>query len=128
MYKKAYVPVDDSAASYIKLINAGQSVLTNNIHGYLASKIVSFLMHLHTIPRPILLCRPGDTLGPRDRMGGDDPLSPAGEAVAQALADFVRHDTSVSATKYACRSPACLPVHLRALARPCRRRAAVARD
>ena len=58
-YAKVYEPVDESEGSYIKLIDVGRQVIVNRITGYLPSRLVSFLVNLHNVPRPIWLTRHG---------------------------------------------------------------------
>ena len=61
----------------------------NNISGYLVSKVVSFLMNLHIIPRPIYLTRHGESLfNVEDRVGGDSDLSAKGKKYAGHLKGF----------------------------------------
>jgi len=44
-----------------QLINIGKRVITNNIHGYLPSEIVFYLMNYHIHPRAIWLTLHGET-------------------------------------------------------------------
>jgi len=92
-YRKAYqtITVDDDGENcpFIKLIDTGKKVVMNNISGYLASKVVSFLMNLHIIPRPIYLTRHGESLyNVEDRVGGDSDLSAKGKKYASHLKGF----------------------------------------
>lgn len=43
----------------VQLINFGQKVITNNMHGYLPMRIVQFLSNIHTKPHSIYLSRHG---------------------------------------------------------------------
>lgn len=93
-YERAYEPVDDPTASYVKLIDVGQQVIVNRIQGYLLSRLVFFLMNLHVTPRTIWLTRHGESaFNVEDRIGGDAPLSPRGERFAAALAAFLEPRT-----------------------------------
>ena len=58
-YERAYQPIDDEKASYIKVIDVGRQVVINRIQGYLASRLVSFIINLHVTPRTIWLTRHG---------------------------------------------------------------------
>ena len=61
----------------------------NNITGYIESKVVSFLMNLHIVPRPIYFTRHGESLfNVEDRVGGDPDLSEKGYKYANKLAQF----------------------------------------
>jgi broad specificity phosphatase PhoE len=99
-----YVTLQDDGSeddlSYIKLINYGQKVVTNRMHGYLRMRIAQFLTTIHTTPHVIYLTRHGQSeynlLG---KIGGNPPLSEAGREYAQRLAAWVpenvckdRHD------------------------------------
>lgn len=90
-YEKMYEPVTEG--SYIKMIDmvSGRGKMeVNSISGYLPGRIVFFLVNTHITPRPILLTRHGESQdNVRGRIGGDPPLSEAGEKYALRLADFV---------------------------------------
>jgi predicted kinase len=89
-YERAYEPITDPKLSFIKLINVGERVIVNRIQGYLPGRLVTFLMNLHITPRRIWLTRHGESrLNVLGRLGGDSPLSPAGEQYATALRDLV---------------------------------------
>lgn len=85
-YERAYQPVDESDGSYLKLIDVGRKVVSHKIQGWLAGRIVFFLMNLHTIPRPIWLCRHGESeMNALGRIGGDSALSPRGREFSKNL-------------------------------------------
>jgi broad specificity phosphatase PhoE len=89
-YERAYQPVSDESASFIKIIDVGRQVVANRIQGHLAGRIVNFVMHLHPTPRPIWLTRHGESEdNTRGHIGGDSPLSEAGQQYAASLRDFV---------------------------------------
>ncbi|KAK5577713.1 hypothetical protein RB653_002658 [Dictyostelium firmibasis] len=90
-YEKEYVSIDKSdQLQYIKLFDVGKKIIANNITGYLPSRIMFLLMNLHLTPRPILLCRSGESewevLG---RKGGDSELTAEGENFSHRLASWV---------------------------------------
>ncbi|MCB9709142.1 MAG: 6-phosphofructo-2-kinase/fructose-2,6-bisphosphatase [Myxococcales bacterium] len=90
-YERAYEPIDESQLSYIKLIDAGRQIVINRIGGYLPSKVVYFLMNIHTAPRPIWLTRHGESADNMSkRLGGDSDLSERGRHYAQQLAEFLK--------------------------------------
>jgi broad specificity phosphatase PhoE/predicted kinase len=88
-YARVYEPVDDGEGSYIKLIDVGRQLMVNRIHGYLASRLVSFLVNLHNVPRPIWLTRHGQAeYNMVGRIGGNTHLSPWGRQYAAHLKRF----------------------------------------
>ena len=48
--------------SYVKLIDYGKKVITNNIRGFLLMQIVKYLSHVHPRPRTVYLSRHGQSL------------------------------------------------------------------
>ena len=88
-YARVYEPVDESEGSYIKLIDVGRQVNVNRITGYLASRLVSFLVNLHNVPRPIWLTRHGQAeYNVVGRIGGNTHLSELGRKYAENLKSF----------------------------------------
>jgi broad specificity phosphatase PhoE len=88
-YAKVYEPVDESEGSYIKLIDVGRQVIVNRINGYLSSRLVSFLVNLHNVPRNIWLTRHGQAeFNVLERIGGNTHLSPVGREYAHNLRAF----------------------------------------
>lgn len=94
-YEKAYEPVSEEIEgediSYIKSINVGRKVTGYNIHGYLCSQCVFYLMNIHIKERTIWLTRHGESVyNLCNRIGGDSPLTEFGRRYSQALARFVQ--------------------------------------
>lgn len=92
-YKKYYQELskeaDGSETSFIKVYDFGSQVLINNVSGYLESKIISLLMHIHNRPRPIYFTRHGESVSNvEDKVGGNPDLSERGYAYAKALNVF----------------------------------------
>jgi len=93
-YSRMYVTLQDDGSeddlSYIKLYNYGGKVVTNRMHGYLRMRIAQFLTTVHTTPHVIYLSRHGQSeynvLG---KIGGNPPLSPAGEEYSRRLGMWV---------------------------------------
>jgi broad specificity phosphatase PhoE/predicted kinase len=86
-YERVYEPLEDREGAYLRVTGAGQSVTVSNIDGYLASRLVFFLMNLHLTDRPIWLTRHGESgYNLKGLIGGDPDLSPNGRRYAQALA------------------------------------------
>ncbi|CAK70097.1 unnamed protein product (macronuclear) [Paramecium tetraurelia] len=101
MYEQIYETItDDENLSYIKTINVGADIIVHQVYGFLLSKIVSFIMNLHTYPRPIYLSRHGESqYNVDDRVGGDSDLSELGEMYADKLADFFFKEFPTKETK-----------------------------
>ncbi|KAI9478589.1 MAG: 6-phosphofructo-2-kinase-domain-containing protein [Benjaminiella poitrasii] len=89
-YKDQYETVTESEYTYIKLINVGSQVIINMIKGYLESRIVYYLMNLHTAPRKIYMSRHGESMyNVLGKIGGDSELSPRGLMYAQKLPGLI---------------------------------------
>jgi len=52
-----YTTITDLTQSFVKLINVGEKIIVNNVQGFLQSKIVYYLMHLHISPRKIYFAK-----------------------------------------------------------------------
>jgi hypothetical protein len=95
LYKKTYSQIQEASATYVKLIDAGRQIISNNIRSYLQSKIVFYLSNLHTTSRTIWLSRHGESEFNRaDRIGGDSSLVEAGSEYSRRLADWVMQRTT----------------------------------
>jgi len=93
-FARVYVSLQEDGSeddlSYIKLINYGDKVVTNNMHGYLRMRIAQFLTVVHPTPHVIYLTRHGQsTYNQLGKIGGNSPLSPAGEEYARRLGAWV---------------------------------------
>lgn len=85
-YEAAYEPLAEDDTSFVKLIDVGRKIVVNRIRGYLPGKVVFYLMNLHLSPRPIWFTRHGESaFNHIGKIGGDAPLSPAGEQFATNL-------------------------------------------
>lgn len=105
-YQERYEPVDDDRRSYVKLIDVGRSVVTNRIHGYLASRLVFFLMNVHDARRRIWLTRHGESeYNVMSRIGGDSGLTARGWQFADSLAGFFRSEISGHAVPQGAKGP-----------------------
>eukprot|EP00124_Ichthyophonus_hoferi_P004483 Ihof_evm1s501 gene=Ihof_evmTU1s501 len=93
-YKKRYEPMSlelDSGCSFLKMIDVGEKMVCNAVHGYLQTGIAYFLMNIHTAPRTIYLVRHGESeFNVEGRIGGDSDLSPRGRQYAKALAKYMK--------------------------------------
>uniref|UniRef100_A0A7S3JY63 6-phosphofructo-2-kinase domain-containing protein n=2 Tax=Aureoumbra lagunensis TaxID=44058 RepID=A0A7S3JY63_9STRA len=91
-YEATYQTLDEngveSSHSWIKIVNFKRFII-NNIRGYLPSRIVQFVSHLHTKNHVFYLCRHGQSeYNVKGKIGGDSGLSGEGDKFARALADF----------------------------------------
>lgn len=94
-YEKAYETVSEDIEgediSYIKSVNVGRKVTGYNIHGYLCSQCVFYLMNIHIKERTIWLTRHGESVyNLCNRIGGDSPLTEFGRRYSQSLARFIQ--------------------------------------
>ncbi|SAM05372.1 hypothetical protein [Absidia glauca] len=89
-YKDGYETISEQDYTYIQLINAGQHYVINQVHGYLESRIVYYLLNLSIKKKRIWFSRHGESqFNVQDRIGGDADLSPRGESYAQHLPSLV---------------------------------------
>ncbi|KAK7021192.1 6PF2K domain-containing protein [Favolaschia claudopus] len=87
-HEKYYEPVEETTWPYIRIINVGEKIMVNNIQGYLQSRIVFFLMNIHTRYRTIYFARSGQSLIEHS-FKADSDLSPAGWEYGERLKEFV---------------------------------------
>lgn len=88
-YESIYQKMDEDHLSWVKLINNGQKVVINRIHGFLPGRIVQFITNLHAIPHSFYLTRHGQSeYNKYLKIGGDSSLSDLGERYAVQLAKF----------------------------------------
>ena len=81
---------DDEGLPYVKIYDTGEKVTVFKVHGFLMTKIASYLMNLHVVPRPIYITRHGESqFNTKGLIGGDSGLSPRGHEYALKLAAFV---------------------------------------
>lgn len=78
-----YEPVSESDFTFIKLINVNQRMEVRNATGYLASRIVFYLMNLHTQRRTIYFARAGKSTNKSYK--SDDEISEEGKRYAKLL-------------------------------------------
>ncbi|KAJ1982484.1 hypothetical protein H4R35_000266 [Dimargaris xerosporica] len=83
-----YQTIEDDSLSYIKLINVDQQIIVNDVQGFLPSRIVFYLMNLHTAPRTIYFARSGESTQ-ENLYKADAPLSQAGHKYAQRLQQVI---------------------------------------
>ena len=89
-YQRVYQPLDDDEGAYLRVTGAGRGVTVSNVDGYLAARLVFFLMNLHLTARPIWLTRHGESVyNAAGLLGGDPDLTPDGDRYAQSLAEFL---------------------------------------
>jgi len=89
-YEKNYQSLGDEEGSSITVLGSEKRLILHAIHGFIPTKIVSFVMNLHKHPRVIYLCRHGESeFNVRGLIGGDSQLSARGEEFAGALASHM---------------------------------------
>jgi hypothetical protein len=70
-YQEKYEILSDHEGSYIQIYDYGRKLNLHKIHGFLQSKIVAFVMNLHTCPRQVYLLRHAESVfNVEDRLGG----------------------------------------------------------
>lgn len=83
-------PKSEGLYSYIKLLNAGESISGHRLNGNLQSRILAFLSSYQILPKTMYFSRHGESeynvLG---RIGGDTDLSPRGRQYAASLARHI---------------------------------------
>jgi broad specificity phosphatase PhoE/predicted kinase len=90
-YESAYEDVGEDEGRFVKIIDVGRKMVLHRIEGYLLARVVHFLLNLHVQPRSVWFTRHGESaFNVLGRIGGDAPLSDAGRAYAQTLANVVR--------------------------------------
>lgn len=92
-YEKVYQKLDSESEGkdikFVKIINQGRQIILNNISGYLESKLLSYLVNLHTGDRAIYFCRHGESeFNVKGLIGGDSNLSDKGRKFSVALSKF----------------------------------------
>eukprot|EP01086_Lenisia_limosa_P010229 TRINITY_DN34307_c0_g1_i1.p1 TRINITY_DN34307_c0_g1~~TRINITY_DN34307_c0_g1_i1.p1 ORF type:complete len:445 (-),score=81.96 TRINITY_DN34307_c0_g1_i1:43-1377(-) len=90
-YNTVYEPVsDDENVPYIKIYDVGKEFKIQKVQGFILSRIVYFIMNIHTMKRNIYLSRHGESqFNMAGKIGGDSYLSHNGRKYANCLADFV---------------------------------------
>lgn len=93
-YEAVYEPItsenDGTEISFIKLINAGKKLESQNIIGFTERKIRHLLGTVHLEPRTIWLSLIGETEDDRlSILGGDSPLSVDGLKYCRACCDII---------------------------------------
>ncbi len=89
-YERVYEPLADDEGAYLRVTGIGRGVTVSNVDGYLAGRLVFFLMNLRLTARPIWLTRHGESVyNAAGVLGGDPDLTPDGYRYAQSLAQFL---------------------------------------
>lgn len=90
-YLSIYETLDeDEGVPFLKLVDAGQKIVSFRINGYVPGRLLLLLANIHTKPRPIWFSRHGESMfNSQGRIGGDSPLSARGILYAQKLEEFV---------------------------------------
>jgi hypothetical protein len=78
MYEKVYEPLSEESdpVPWVKLIDVGRQIIANRTSGYLAGRLVFFLMNLRIQKEPIFISRHGESeYNIEDKIGGDSSLT-----------------------------------------------------
>eukprot|EP01017_Pseudomicrothorax_dubius_P033027 TRINITY_DN4380_c0_g1_i3.p1 TRINITY_DN4380_c0_g1~~TRINITY_DN4380_c0_g1_i3.p1 ORF type:complete len:436 (-),score=86.53 TRINITY_DN4380_c0_g1_i3:11-1318(-) len=100
-YQTLSPKVDGVDASFVRLINFGHEVEVYNVNGYIQSKIVSYVMNLNPIRRPIYFSRHGQSeYNKENRVGGDSDLTESGVKYAEMLNLFFQQEVRSGELKH----------------------------
>jgi len=89
-YASTYETLEDVEGTYVRVVNAGEHIVTHAVAGYLAARIVFFLMNLHLSDRQIWITRHGESAyNEKGLLGGDPSLTERGRDYARALSLFI---------------------------------------
>ena len=61
-YESIYEPLRKDEGCYVTVFGCGQNLHLHAIHGFLRTKIASFVMNLHTVPKPVYITRHGESV------------------------------------------------------------------
>ncbi|KAF2840308.1 bifunctional 6-phosphofructo-2-kinase/fructose-2,6-bisphosphate 2-phosphatase [Patellaria atrata CBS 101060] len=94
IYQKNYVPLGEyeekNNMPYVQMIDVGRKVISHQIHGFLSSQVVYYLLNFNLAPRQIWITRHGESLDNlHGKIGGDSDLSENGRRYAQAMTKFI---------------------------------------
>jgi len=90
-YDHMTIDNDGPSTCFIQIINQNRQILTRNLKGYLPSKLLSYLINLHTGERPIYFIKNGESEHEvKGIYGGDSVLSERGKLFSQRLLDYFK--------------------------------------
>jgi 6-phosphofructo-2-kinase len=97
IYEKNYVPIGDyeekNNMPYVKMIDVGRKVISHQINGFLSAQAVYYLLNFNLAPRQIWITRHGESIDNKaGKIGGDSPLTDAGQRYAHALTRFIEYE------------------------------------
>lgn len=93
-YEEVYESITDEGdgtdISYIKLVNAGKKLISQNVDGFCMRKVQRLLGSVHLKPRTIWIALVGEKENDlKHVLGGDSPLTEAGLEYSRALCDII---------------------------------------
>jgi broad specificity phosphatase PhoE/predicted kinase len=89
-YKANYEELSDDEGAFAKVYNGGKKITLHGIHGFLPTKIVSFVMNIHPDSKRVYLVRHGESeFNTMGLVGGDCGLTDRGLAFSKALGEYV---------------------------------------
>jgi len=90
VYETICEDTDGNDIRYIKLLNAGEKLITKNIEGFLLRRVQRLLGSVHLWPRTIWISLVGETENDlKGVLGGDPCLSEAGLEYTKGLRDLI---------------------------------------
>lgn len=101
VYETISEDADGNSTRYIKLINAGEKLITKNIEGFLLRRVQRLLGSVHLYPRTIWIALVGENENDlKGVLGGDPCLSEAGLEYAEGLRDLISEREKECQTTY----------------------------
>ena len=90
-YRSKYQTLEEDEGPFIKFMgDVGKTLVLHDIHGFLSSKIVSFVMNVHTDSKPVFITRHGESdFNAKNLIGGDCGLTERGLQFAKTLGEFM---------------------------------------
>lgn len=105
-YEEVYEEVNENSESmdkFVKIINQGEKVIINKLSGFVESKLVSYLMNIHTQDRSIYFSRHGESeYNLKHLIGGDSSLSQNGIKYAKLLGKYLQGELKGNNAKLYC--------------------------
>jgi broad specificity phosphatase PhoE len=90
LYKLNYQELSEDEGAFAKIYNGGKKITLHGIHGFLPTKIVSFVMNIHPFSKRVYMVRHGESdFNTKGLVGGDCGLTDKGLAFSKALGEYI---------------------------------------
>ena len=90
-YSTVYEPLGDGDPAWVRLVDAGRQFILTDPERVIPRRLTDYLANLSAVPRTIWVTRHGQSeFNTSGQLGGDSPLSPAGQRYAHSLGEFFR--------------------------------------